>query len=144
MTFIGPKPEPVEGPKVPTPITPSGHVLRDANGRYLGEISATDLSVEEDQELAKLIADAMNVKFGGEKPEAKPEPKLRTLIAWSKLPDGEEFVADERSYEVAPGVFRWSTSRKAAENIQTVFGGGWTLSNEYYRFVDVESGEEVS
>lgn len=137
MTFIGPKPE-VEEPKIVTPVHADGVVLRDQRGHYLGEVSAVGLTASEDEALTELIVEALNEKFGREKAEAKPESKLRTLIGWYL--DGE-FVDDQRVYEVSPGRFIWAKTRAEAEEHPN---WSWEFPNNIYRFVDVETGEEVT
>jgi hypothetical protein len=63
------------------------------------------------------------------------EPKLRTLSSFGKTSGDPTGLA----FEITPGVFSWGDSRKNAAKYS-----GWKFPNTFYRFVDVETGEEVT
>jgi len=101
--LIGPKPEPVPGPKHPLPWAAStsrtGGIL-DANG---ASVLAVRAIVANKYELAELIVEAVNAYYGD--PTLKDPAPLRDFVSAS---------GTRKVFEVEPGWAVYATSREAA------------------------------
>jgi hypothetical protein len=79
--LVGPKPEPVQEPKHPTPWTFKGRDVLDANGKVIFRIQVrgmynnnnNDVPMADAYELATIVARSVNAKFG-KKAEDSPSP----------------------------------------------------------------------
>lgn len=61
--LVGPVPE-VNTPKFPTPWVAEGRIVQDKNGQTITEVYAVATSWQQDKDLAKIIVDAVNEKYG--------------------------------------------------------------------------------
>jgi hypothetical protein len=106
--LVGPKPEPVAGPKHPTPWTSVGRQVKDADGFTVFEVCGPMSTVDEDYRLAQIVSDAVNAKFGVETPATPAGPKtVRYLIDkdgdfWFETEPGEFRMADQGNGEDEP------------------------------------------
>lgn len=64
--FVGPRPEPVEAPKVVLPFRAVGTVVKDADGNRVTAVYGDLTSDTDDGELAGLVAKLLNKHFGVE------------------------------------------------------------------------------
>jgi len=75
--LVGPKPEPVQEPKHPTPWASSGRDVRDANGNAVLRVTTRNtrdlVPMDQAYELARVIAEAVSEKFAS-KAEDSPSP----------------------------------------------------------------------
>lgn len=81
--LVGPKPEPVQEPKHPTPWRYSGRRILDANGGVVFIVRQTarteagmvlDIDMSTVYELARVVTDAVNEKFAPSKAQDSPSP----------------------------------------------------------------------
>jgi hypothetical protein len=81
--LVGPKPEPIQEPKHPTPWRYSGRRILDANGGVVfivRQASRTesgpvfDIDMSTAYELARVVTDAVNEKFAPAKVQDSPSP----------------------------------------------------------------------
>lgn len=99
--LVGPKPEPVAGPKHPTPWTSVGRQVKDADGFTVFEVCGPMSTTDEDYRLAQIVSDAVNAKFSVETPGlAAPVQGVGYLIDR----DGDVW------YKFGPDNFRMSYS----------------------------------
>jgi hypothetical protein len=77
--LVGPKPEPVQEPKHPTPWTSKGRDVLDANGSVIFRVQHrgaynNDVSMSEAYDLARIVAEAVTAKFAQAKVQDSPSP----------------------------------------------------------------------
>mgnify|MGYP003624047063 CR=1 FL=1 len=91
MTFIGAKLV-VEQPKYVLPFYAEMDCVRDANGVEVAEVNLS--SLDDDREMAKAIAEALNEKFGG-----KPAKSTVTADTYGAIDGvGRWLIVDDKSY----------------------------------------------